>query len=52
MAILRINDATDLSRIQWDGSLLSWNDNDDPNPTNLESYYKPGGDGNRPDEST
>ena len=43
---LRINDTTDLSRIQWDGSLLSWNDNDDPGTTNLESYYKPGGDGN------
>ena len=43
---LRINDATDLSRIQWDGSLLTWNDNDDPNATNLETYYRPGGDGN------
>ena len=43
---LRINDTTDLSRIQWDGSLFSWNDNDDPGSTSLRGFYGPGGDGN------
>ena len=43
---LRIDDATDISRIRWDGSLFVWNDNDSPNATSLEGYYQAGGDGN------
>ena len=35
-----------MSRIQWDGSLFSWNDNDDPGSTSLRGFYGPGGDGN------
>ena len=44
---LRINDTTDLSRIQWDGSLLSVGTTTMiPARPAFESYYKPGGDGN------
>ena len=44
---LRIDDATDISRSS-DGTARgsSWNDNDSPDATNLETYYQPGGDGN------
>ena len=43
---LRIDDATDISRVQWNDPQFIWNDNDNPNATNLENYYQPGGAGN------